>query len=354
MAAFTLQVACWNFEDFGWDMSSRSHARLPLFGEVIAEACPDVDVLMVQEARQGGYGGGELVFAAEERLRGLTNDRGFLRAYYFPPVTGQSLLGQVIFLCDPLLRAQRQYVHGAPDVYHDQEGFLHARLGDTGHVVKIKSLHWPHWSGDQRLDAALKLTGHAAPGALTILAGDCNSLWPNCRGHREFEPKWRVRPPHKRFHKTLPPGLSPGLSPLRPADVVRRLCHWLLRRDPRFRSLSADRRALRVLAEAGFRSAGCVASDMTPTVNAHIDDGQGGRIDHLIVSPALHVVPGSYRVHVSERGNRASDHRLVHAEVRIPLPCPLINAPHNPDRPATTTHITDHGKAPVGELLRRR
>ena len=58
---------------------------------------------------------------------------------------------------------------------------------------------------------------------------------------------------------------------------------------------------------------------MTPTVNAAADQGQGGRIDHILLSPMLAeaVVPGSYQVHISDAGNQASDHRMV--SVRLDL-----------------------------------
>jgi hypothetical protein len=53
---------------------------------------------------------------------------------------------------------------------------------------------------------------------------------------------------------------------------------------------------------------------MTVTVSAGIDHGQGGWIDHLVLSPLLAaaLVAGSYRVHVrDDLGDRASDHRVV-------------------------------------------
>jgi exonuclease III len=58
---------------------------------------------------------------------------------------------------------------------------------------------------------------------------------------------------------------------------------------------------------------------MTPTVNSKADQGQGGRIDHILLSPSLAgaVVPGSYQVHISDTGNTASDHRMV--SVRLDL-----------------------------------
>jgi hypothetical protein len=125
-----------------------------------------------------------------------------------------------------------------------------------------------------------------------VIGGDFNSLWPDCPDHEpEFEPDWEALPAHKRHHKTLLPGLRPGGR------------------------LVSDRRALSVLAGAGFRSAGCLAADTTVTVNVQADRGQGARIDHLVLSPLLAAafVPDSYQVWVNDLGDRASDHRLVSA-----------------------------------------
>jgi hypothetical protein len=96
-------------------------------------------------------------------------------------------------------------------------------------------------------------------------------------------------PAYKRGHKTTDPGAGPG-----EADV-------------------SDRRALTKLARAGFRSAGCIAGDMTPTVASREDNGQGARIDHVALSRTLAacVIPGSYAVHRTEAGSRASNHHLV-------------------------------------------
>jgi hypothetical protein len=163
-------------------------------------------------------------------------------------------------------------------------------------MLCLRSVQWAHWNGDVRLDEAQKLTRYAAPGVAAVIGGDFNSLWPDCPGHEpEFEPDWTALPPHKRHHKTLPPGL---------------------RADGR---LVSDRRALAVLAGAGFVSAGCAARDTTVTVNAGIDCGQGARIDHLVLSPLLAaaLIPGSYQVHASDLGDRASDHRLVSARLDL-------------------------------------
>ena len=58
---------------------------------------------------------------------------------------------------------------------------------------------------------------------------------------------------------------------------------------------------------------------MTPTVSDKAGIGQGGRIDHIVISPALAgcVLPKTYAVHVSEAGSRASDHRLVSASLDL-------------------------------------
>ena len=60
---------------------------------------------------------------------------------------------------------------------------------------------------------------------------------------------------------------------------------------------------------------------MTVTVNTGIDHGQGARIDHIVLSPLLAaaLVPGSYRVWVNDLGDRASDHRMVSAQLGLGL-----------------------------------
>ncbi|MEU4227276.1 hypothetical protein AB0F17_23530 [Nonomuraea sp. NPDC026600] len=283
-----LKIATWNFETFGFDQASRLFERLHLLPGVIS-AVPDVDILIMQEVWQGAVDGSRLLFEVEELLSPFTNWRGALRAFHSPPKQGDSCLGEVVVLRWPRIRPVRHYVNGAPDLFHDQAGFLHVVVEglkwSLKGPLKIKSLHWPYWSGDERLSQALKLTGHAA--GLSLLAGDCNGLWP---GEAEFEPDWEVRPPHKRHHKTLPPGMHPTGQ------------RWL-----------SDRRALQVLAESEFVNAGALAKDFTPTVLGHIDDGQGARIDHILYSPGLAaaVVPNRYRVHHEGAINRAGDHALV-------------------------------------------
>jgi endonuclease/exonuclease/phosphatase family metal-dependent hydrolase len=188
------------------------------------------------------------------------------------------------------------YTPDLPGVFHDQIGAVELLADGLMAPLTVRSVHWPHWSGEAGLNQALKLTRYGAPGACAVIAGDFNSLYPDCETRApEFEPDRAQLPPHKRHHKTLPPGLrAPG-------------------------TLVSDRRALTVLAEAGLRSAGCIAGDMTPTVNTETDQGQGGQIDHILLSPMLAaaVIPGSYQVHVSDTGNQASDYRLVSVRLNL-------------------------------------
>ncbi len=286
-----LTVATFNFEGGGWSPDHDDYRNLRLLPEVVAQV-PGLDVLFVQEGRAWDGDGSRLLFEAEALLRPSGPLRGFLTP------SDRGLLHEVVFVRWPRLRPVRHYVPG-PGTYHDQAGWLYARIDGVPEPVALKSVQWPHWSGDARLDQALRMTGHAAPGELAIIGGDFNSLWP---GGKEFEPDWLALPRHKRPHKTLPPGAR-----------------------ARAGDLASDRRALTVLAEAGFASAGSLAGDCTVTVNRHIDDGQGARIDHILLSPSLAgtLVPGSYRVWANELGDRASDHRLVSASLNLSSLQPL-------------------------------
>ena len=261
--------------------------ELGLVPELVSQA-GDVDILLFQEGRAFNFDGQALRFRAEELLAPLGLDRSFLT----PSTRG--LLHELVFVRSARIRPVRHFTPDLPDVFHDQPGWLQMRAEELDGPLWLRSVQWAHWNGDVRLDEAQKLTRYAAPEVAAVIGGDFNSLWPDCPGHEpEFEPDWAALPAHKRQHKTLPPGLAP---------------------DGR---LVSDRRALTVLAQAGFVSAGCAAGDVTVTVNADRDNGQGARIDHITLSPRLAaaVVPGSYRVHVSGLGDRVSDHRLVSVQV---------------------------------------
>ena len=243
----------------------------------------DVDLLLMQEGKNWQANGQRARFRAERLLSGIGLDRSLMTA------STASMSHTLIFWRTARMRCLAHWNPAWPDVFPGQGGPAEFEVEGLGPALTVVSVHWAYWSGDVRLDQAQKLTRFAAPGVPAIIGGDLNSLWPDCPGHREFEPAWDRLLPHKRHHKTLPPCARPGGT------------------------LVSDRRALTVFSEAGFSSAGCIARDMTPTVNDKADIGQGGRIDHIVLSPALAgcVLPQTYAVHISETGNRASDHRLV-------------------------------------------
>ena len=263
--------------------------HIDLLPELAAEV-PGLDVLMLQEGREWDRCGQKRRFQAESLLGPMGLDRSFLTR------STRGTLHEVVFIRSARMKPLAHYTPGLPGVFRDQIGSVELLAGGLMPPLTVRSVQWPHWSGDARLNEALRLTRYAAPDVCAVIAGDFNSLYPDCPAHAaEFEPDWARLPLYKRHHKTLPPGLrSPG-------------------------TLVSDRRALAALAEAGLQSAGCLAGDMTPTVNATADHGQGGRIDHILLSPMLAcaVVPGSYQVHVSDTGNQASDHRMV--SVRLDL-----------------------------------
>jgi len=275
-----LTVATMNLED------GRELGLLP----DLPSQVPDIDILLFQEARAFDFDGQALRFRAEELLAPLGLERSFLTR------STRGLLHEMVFIRSSRLRPVAHFTPDLPDVFHDQVGWVQVRVAGLEPVLCLRSVQWPHWNGDVRLDESQKLTRYAASGVAAVIGGDFNSLWPDCPDHEpEFEPDWMTLPPHKRHHKTLPPGLRPDGG------------------------LVSDRRALTVLAGAGFVSAGCAARDTTVTVNAGIDCGQGARIDHLVLSPLLAaaLIPGSYQVHASDLGDRASDHRLVSARLDL-------------------------------------
>ncbi|GAA1022154.1 hypothetical protein Aple_064920 [Acrocarpospora pleiomorpha] len=243
------------------------------------------------EGKEFSLHGQELRFHAERLLADLG-----LRSFMTRSVIGE--LHDLVFARWPRLRLVRHYTPDLPGVFHDQIGWLSFEVTGLDRLLWVRSVQWASWNGDVRLDLAQKLTRYAAPDKAAIIGGDLNAIWPDCPGHDEFEPDWLAMPPHKRTHKTLPPGLRP---------------------DKAQKVLVSDRRATQILHEVKFVNAGCLAGDMTPTLNHHIDNGQGARIDHLVFSPWLApaIIPESYRVRCDELSEQASNHRRV--SVRLDL-----------------------------------
>jgi hypothetical protein len=270
-----LTVATLNLED---------GAAVDLLPELAAQA-GQIGLLLFQEGKNWHRDGHRTRYRAE----GLLAEAGLDRSV----MTGDKDRGPLhtlIFWNSRMLRLRAHYDPAWDEwVPLSRRGVAEFET-PSGLVLYAKSVHWAHWGGDARLDEAGRTTWLADPRRASVVGGDCNSLWPDCPGqHQEFEPDWAQLPEYKRGHKTMDPGAGPG-----EADV-------------------SDRRALTKLARAGFRSAGCIAGDMTPTVASREDNGQGPRIDHLALSRALAacVIDGSYAVHRSEVGSRASNHYMV-------------------------------------------
>lgn len=277
----TIRVATYNFQCLGRDPFTGAYTKLHLLRQIV-EQIPDVDVLFLQEAYNADLDGYRLLFDVEELLSPFQL-RGFLT-----PLPDATRLHTVVFLRWPRIRPMSHYTPHAPDAFHDKNGFVYARVPGTTSPLKLMSVHLPYWCGDSRLSYAKKLTRHGD--SPLIAGGDFNCQQPDdpARGVIEFEPNWDKMPPHVRGHKTI---LTAGGR------------------------LVSDRRALAALCSVGFANLGTLARDTTVTVNYASDNGQGARIDHLVVSPALEhaYVPGSYRVWANPLGDEASDHRLVSA-----------------------------------------
>lgn len=264
MTARELAIATLNLEN---------GEHIDLLPDLVA-AAPQLDVLLLQEGREWDRQGQKRRFQAESMLAPLGLDRSFLTR------STRGTLHELVFIRSARLRPLAHYTPDLPDVFGDQTGDVELLADRLMAPLMVRSVHWPHWSGDARLSEALRLTRYAAPGECAVIGGDFNSLYPDCETHAaEFEPDWAQLPPHKRQHKTLPPGLrTPG-------------------------TLVSDRRALATLAEAGLRSAGCIAGDITPTVNTEADQGQGGRIRPPTAQPDARrrrrsrVLPGPHQRH---------------------------------------------------------
>jgi endonuclease/exonuclease/phosphatase family metal-dependent hydrolase len=285
----TLTVATFNFRDGGWSKPDRSYRHLPTLGRLIRRAFRPVelDVLFLQECRSWEMDGQQTFLEVEAILRSVGQP---LRGFLCPSNRGQ--LHQAVFINWPYLRPVRHYMRYLPDLFHDQDGWLHVQSETLDRPLKLRSVHWPY-AGSLHLREAELLTRHADAESATIIGGDFNEIWP---GGAEFEPDWMQLEPHLRHQKTLPPGFRPDGPPV------------------------SNRHATTLLAEAGYVNAGVIAENYTPTVNADVDHGQGARIDHILLSPRLvpYQVEGSYQVHVSETGNVASDHRLVSVKLDMP------------------------------------
>lgn len=252
----------------------------------LLEPLGQLDVLTFQEGKGYEREGGRLRYRAEGLLRPLGLDRSFLT------LSPYGTLHTLVFVRSDRLRPLQHFIADPPYGEHDKNGWVCLAVEGLEPPLLVRSDQWMYCDGEQRLSAAHKLTRYARPGVASLIGADLNALWPDCPGHVEHEPDWSLRPAHTRFNKTLPPGLAPA-GPDGQTLLV------------------SDRRATTVLAAAGFVSAGCLAGDMTPTVNT--PEAVAERIDHLVLSPSLACayVPGSYQVCAGAPESLISDHRVV-------------------------------------------
>ncbi|OPC76815.1 hypothetical protein B4N89_45920 [Embleya scabrispora] len=299
VATYNLRNGCHDPETETWDLE-------PL--RRLAPFFRDVDVLFLQEG--WGYGAqGQRVLFEVERILGM-------RALRTPGRGGP--LDLVVFVRWPRVGVERHYDRHDPATFEDQYGDVHLMLPGFPVPVVVRSVQWPYASGDARLREAQQLAARAAPDAWSLIAGDLNALWPDRDGMREFRPRWWLLAAHARSHKTLPPGrravwCERVRSRSRPWRGFGRVWDaWRLRRR-----WVTDTRATRVLADAGFVNAASLAGDPTVTVTAQTDNGQGGRIDHILFSRLLAAafVPGSYRVLDHPLVDAAGDHRPVFVQL---------------------------------------
>ncbi|MGW3031260.1 hypothetical protein ACWDCB_08485 [Streptomyces sp. NPDC001178] len=162
--------------------------------------------------------------------------------------------------------------------YHHVLGWAKARLDNQPAVWDFRHLHLSPFSPAHRALEVEPLQTLAAPGRLSVLLGDANTL-----GIGHPEPDW---------------------SPLPPA--------WL--RTHRVRDENGtwvtDRTAMTVLADAGFVDAAHHLDDHRPTAGL-ADSDVPRRQDLFLLSPTLVPAIVSYEVHTEPLDEGWSDHAAV-------------------------------------------
>lgn len=198
-----------------------------------------------------------------------------------------------------------------PQVHAAEAGQLRCRFSGVERPVTIEALHLDPFDGDARLSWAKTKGSGTAPGALTVMIGDVNGLWP---GHPDLD--WSRRLPHHSHHKTL--------------------------ETPNGRV--ADLRAMAELERQGWGFAAALAKDWTPTVNPHGPDSVCPVIDGIVISSELipAVLPDTYQVHDPDSsthrpdGTSATDHKLVLATLDFDACAASTYAA--PDQPVAPVH----------------
>ena len=275
-----MRVLSWNILNGGAD--GGDVRRWQVQAGLIRELEPDV--LLLQEARGFSADGGARLFAAEADL-GM---RGLLAV---APHTGQHT---AVFLRPPL-----RPVRFEPDPVHFHHALALASVEVPGLAapIQLASMHLSPLSPALRAGEVGWLAALAAPGALSLLAGDANSLAPG-----DPEPDdWPDLPAFQRVRYLTQPGPDGAGSSQRPA---------------------ADRSAVGFLHAAGLvdAAAGDTGVDATPTVPTRgypQAEFVAFRSDHVLLSPALAPARTSYRVVQDERAHATSDHLPVLVELDL-------------------------------------
>jgi hypothetical protein len=168
MTAHELAIATLNLEN---------GERIDLLPELVAEV-PGLDALLLQEGRGWDSHGQKRRFQAESLLAPLGLDRSFLTR------STRGTLHQLVFIRSARLRPLAHYTPDLPGVFHDQTGAVELLAGGLMAPLTVRSVQWPHWSGNARLNEALKLTRYAAPGACAVIAGGLQLALPRLRDTR--------------------------------------------------------------------------------------------------------------------------------------------------------------------------
>ena len=138
--------------------------RIDLLPELVAQV-PGLDVLMLQEGRGWDCLGQKRRFQAESLLAPMGLDRSFLTR------STRGTLHELVFIRSASMRPLAHYTPDLPDVFHDQIGAVELLAGGLMPPLTVRSVQWPHWSGDARLNEALRLTRYAAPDACAVIGG---------------------------------------------------------------------------------------------------------------------------------------------------------------------------------------
>jgi endonuclease/exonuclease/phosphatase family metal-dependent hydrolase len=162
--------------------------------------------------------------------------------------------------------------------YHHVLGWATARLDGHPNPWSIRNIHFDPFSPTNRAKETEPLLTLAAPGRLSLLLGDANTL-----GIGHPEPNWSPLPPH--LHRTQLLQDEHGM-------------------------LNADRTAMSALEAAGFVDAAHRQGDDRPTGGFSTGDVER-RQDLFLLSPTLAEAIVSYDVHTAPIDHEWSDHCAI-------------------------------------------